>query len=474
MASLRVSLLETADRDVLHEGALTVLDEVGVRFESVQARRILAEAGCRVDDDAGRVRFSRELVEWAVDRLRRDVLLAGRDRHRDVVLDGSQTCVVPAGICPYVADKDTGLRRDASLGDLMDVGLVCDALDEIGALWFPFVPVAESLGRAVDLASLAGLLSVTGKHIQGQLVRPEDVPVALEMVRLASPEDDHRRRPIFSSLYCPISPLTHDEEAVEAAMAMAAEHIPILIITLPLAGGTAPVTLAGAVVQNTAETLSAVVLLKLVDEDCPLILAGTTGIMEMSSGAFSTAVPEIALMNVAQIELIHSYGAPAMSVGYPTDSYGFSHKAGIESMGSGTITRLARPDMMLGPGNMEAANTFSLTKLVLDAELLGYSERLLQGMAIDQGHAQVASICEVGPGGNFLEREETLRFMRAGEHWHPRLLRRTTYAEWENGAANEVANAKARAEEILTTHRPPALPSGAEKAIAELLAAVSR
>lgn len=474
MTSLRVSLLGSADRDLLHESALKVLAEAGVRVGSAEARRLLAEAGCRVDAADDRVRYPRELVEWAIGSVHGDLLLAGRDPAKDVVLDGSRTCVVPAGICPYVADMETGLRRDASLGDLTDVGLVCDALDEIGALWYPVVPVAENLGRAADLASLATLLSVTGKHIQGQLVRPEDVPVALEMVRLASPEDDHRQRPIFSSLYCPISPLSHDEEAVEAAMAMAGEHIPILIITLPLAGGTAPVTLAGAVIQNTAETLSAVVLLKLVDEDCPLILAGTTGIMEMSSGAFSTAVPEIALMNVAQIELIHSYGAPAMSVGYPTDSYGFSHKAGVESMGFGTITRLARPDMMLGPGNMEAANTFSLTKLVLDAELLGYSERLLQGMAIDQGHAQVASICEVGPGGNFLEREETLSFMRAGEHWHPRLLRRTTSAEWESGAGNEVANAKAKAEEILTTHRPPALPSGAEEAIAELLAAVSR
>ncbi len=468
MPPLKTSLLGGAEIEFLQENVLRVLEDVGVDFGSPRARRILLEAGCAVDGD--RIRFPRSLVEWAIGQLRREVFLAGRDPRRDVLLDGSATCVVPAGICPYVADLETGLRREATLDDLAQTGLVCDALDEITALWYPVAPSADTDGLTMNLASLATLLRTTGKHIQGQLNRPHDVPVALEMMRAASPGDDPRERPIFSSLYCPVSPLMHEQESVEAGMAMAEAHLPMLVITLPLAGGTAPVTLAGAIVQNTAETLSAVVLFKLIDEACPLILAGTTGVMDMRSGAFSTSAPEIALLNIAHIELIHAYGAPVMSVGYPTDSYGLSHKAGAESMGYGTLTRLARPDMMLGPGNMEAGNTFSLCKLVLDAELLSYSARLMRGLVVDEAHVAFRSIAEVGPGGNFLECDETVSFVREGEHWRARLLRPTTCEEWsQSGSGAWEEELRACVREILGSHHPMPLPEGAEAEIAALL-----
>ena len=110
-----------------------------------------------------------------------------------------------------------------------------------------------------NLSALACLLKTTSKHVQGQLVRAEDVTVAVEMLRLAAPGSDPRERPLFSSVYCPVSPLVHDKEASEAGMALAAQGIPIDIFSLPLAGATAPLSLAGTVVQVLAEELSAAV-----------------------------------------------------------------------------------------------------------------------------------------------------------------------------------------------------------------------
>jgi trimethylamine--corrinoid protein Co-methyltransferase len=466
---MTVSLLQASDLELLHASVLEVLGQTGVRFESRNARRLLEEAGCQVDEDSRVVRFSSDLVDWAISKLRRKVLLAGRDPEKDVMLDGSRTAVVPAGICPYMFDESMRGQRFATLDDLSELGRVCDALDEIGALWYPVIPDAVDSGDATDLVTLACLLANTGKHIQGQLVRPEDVVVALELLRLVAPEDDLRGRPIFSSLYCPVSPLIHEAANTDAGMAMVAAGIPLLIITLPLAGATAPATLAGAMVQNMAETLSAVVLFKLVDEDCPLVLAGTTALIDFGTGEFATSVPEIALLNVAHVEWIHSYGAPAMSVGFPTDSYGYGHKMGAEAMGYGLLTHLSRPDMMLGPGNMAAGTVMSLRKLVFDCELLRYGDRLRQGLVVDAEHAQLAAIDEVGPGGNHLERLETLDTVRAGEVWRPELLRRTSYEEWSGYAADPMGAAGAKAEEILATHRPMSLPEPARAGIREHL-----
>lgn len=465
MSPLTLSLLSDAERDLYCERTLHVLDHVGAQFESPKARAVLAEGGCRVNEETHRVSFPRELVEWSISKLQREVLLAARDPQKDALLDGSRTYLTTAGISPYIVDEETGKQREPGLDDLARVGRIVDALDEVGIVWFPISPTRDAPGDTTDLVSFACLAANTSKHIQGECVRPEDVPVAIEMFRLASGDVSSSERPLFSSLYCPVSPLTHEAAPSEAGMALAAARVPIDIFTLPLSGGTAPMTLFGAAIQNTAETLSAAVLFKLVDEDCPLIFSANTGIMDMRRGSFASAAPEVMLMNIAQIELARTFHVPTLSVGCCIDVCDLGFAAGAEDAGYGIITRLARPDIMIGLGSVESGNALSLPKLVLDAELARHSDRLLAGIAIDEEHAQVEAITDVGPGGNFLEHEATLAYMRSGEHWVPDLLRRTPYAEWEAGAPREFERAAAKVREILATHEPLPLPEGAREAI---------
>lgn len=474
MPAPALTLLSEADRDYLHRATLEVLAQTGARFDSPLARAVLKDAGCLVDDDTGIVRFPSDVVKWAFSTLRRRVVLASREPERDLVLDGSRTHTSTTDICPYVMDGGTGEPREPTLEDLARIGRLVDALPEVDHCTFAVSPTRDVPSELLDLASLACLLANTGKHVHGQLVRPEDVPVALEIVRHAAPEVDLRERPVFSSLYCPTSPLVHGRAESEAAMAMAAAAVPIDVFSLVLAGATAPLTLAGAIVQTLAEEISALVLVKVVNQDCPVILTGNAGLLDMRSSRYISATPEACLIDLALLEMIDWYGAPSQSIGFSNDSYDTGFLCGQESTSIAMFTWLARADIMTGLGNIGGAEVFSLAKLALDAEGVQYLARLRRGVDIDEEHAAVDVIHRAGPGGHFLKEKQTMRALRAGEQWIPILFRRRSLEQVRDGLPDAVALAEQRVDDLLARHVPPPLPAGAAQAIDQVLADAAR
>ena len=474
MPSPFLTLLSEADRERLHQATLEVLVKTGARFDSPVARATLKDAGCLVDEETAVVRLPKDLVQWALSALRRRVVLASREPGHDLILDGSRTHTSSTGICPYVIDTRTGEQREPDLEDLAKITRLVDALPEVDACTFSVSPTRDVASGLLDLASLACLLANTGKHIHGQLVRPEDVPVALEILRLAAPQADLRTAPIFSSLYCPMSPLVHGKAEAEAAMTMAAEAVPIDVFSLPLAGGTAPLTLAGTIVQTLAEEISALVLLKVVNEDCPVILTGNAGVLDMSSSRYVSATPEACLMDLGLLEMIESYGAPSQSIGFSNDSFDMGYLCAQESTSIAMFTWLAKADIMTGLGNLGGAEVFSLAKLALDAEAVQYLARLHRGVDVDEEHEAVDVIDRVGPCGHYLKEKQTLRAMRAGEQWMPTLFRRRTEQQVREGSPDALVLAGQRVDDLLAQHTPPPLPPGAREAIDELLSDVAR
>lgn len=468
MTSPRISLLEAADRDYIHESSLRLLEGVGVRFGSTSALDVLEDAGCQVDHTDGRVRMPRQLVEEAVGQLHRDVLLAGRNRARDAILDGSRTYCTVAGICPSVVDMDTGVFRSASLEDLARLTRIADALDAFGIVWYAVSPTDGVAPKLTDLAAIACLLQNTDKHVMGQIVEPAQVPYALEILKLCAGSGSLDQHPLFSVIYCPVAPLQHDGKAIEAAMMLARNYLPIDIFSLGLAGATAPVTLAGTITQTNCEVLSAVVLLQLVAPGCPLIYSANAAIMDMRTSRCAVSTPETVLMNIAQIELAHSYNMPALSVGFVSDAGDLGFRGGIEDLAFALSTRLAGPDIMTGLGTLASGQAVSFPKMVLDAELVSYVERVANGVAVDSTHVAENVIAEVGPGGHYLGRKETRVGVRTGEHWVPALFSRTSESSRADASGTE-GSAKDAVESLLANHTTVSLAPRVVAQISDIL-----
>ena len=465
-----LSLLDAAACDQIHEATLDVLARAGVRFTSPGALAVLRDAGAEVDDQTLVARLPRELVERAVARAPREVLLAARDPARDVVLDGARTWLTLDGTGAATLDHRTGERRPSTAVDVAAATRVADALDEVGFVW-PAVSANDAAPGGETLETLALLLENTGKHVQYEVQRAAEVPLVMDM--LAAAADDGRwdpQRPLFSVVYCPVSPLQHEAEMLDACLLLAARRVPMCIYALGLSGATAPASLAGAVAQTNAEILSAIVLFELVEPGLPVIYVADAAVLDMRSGVYACGGPEAILMNLSLVAMGRHYGLPVMATGFTSDAKEYSVVAGFEGGSSALASLLARPDAIVGAGLLDAAQMLYLPKLVLDAEIMRQCEAVQRGLTIDHEHLAADLICRVGPGGQYLAARETRRTLRAGEHYRPQAYGRESYDAWSAAGQTVVQRAAATVETILSDHVPKPLPPGAGQRFAEIVA----
>ena len=469
----RVSMLTDDAFAYLHGQTLELLATVGVRFPSARARALLREAGARVDDESMVVRLPAELVEQAVASAPHDVLLAARDGEHDALLDRSRTFVGHDGMGAMTMDHRTGERRPSTDHDLYEACVVADALDELGFCWYVATP-NDAVPAVQSLQGIATMLRGSGKHAQGDLSDPLLVPYALEAAAAASPGGVwDPARPVFSIVYCPVSPLQHDADALDAAMLLAEQGVPIVVYSLALAGATSPVTLAGTMVQTNAEILSGLVALQLAAPGSPFVYVGNSSILDMKTSTFGACGPEALLFNLGLTEMGHGYGFPVLSGGLSSDAKELCMQSGYEGGTMALLSTLARADLFVGVGMLDSAQFLYLPKIVLDAEVVAQCAHMARGVQLDDESVMLDVSARVGPGGHFLGARETRSFLRRGEHHQLRVFQRGSYEAWRAHPVPEAERATAVVDEILATHRPPVLPPGAEARMAAAVAAAA-
>lgn len=471
MFAPQISLLDEAARQQVHERSLEVMERTGVRFASAKALAVLREAGCRVDEDTQIVHIPRELVEEAIRTAPKDIVLAGRDRARDVVLDHTRSYATLDGIGAYVLDHVTHERRLSTAADLAQAVRVGDALDEVGVAWYIVNPTDEKPKLEI-LRGVETMLRNTGKHVQAEVLHPDEVPFVMEM--LATVSDEGRwdpERPTFSVVYCPVAPLQHEGDSVEAAMLLAREHVPLTVFSLGLSGATAPVTLAGTVVQTNCDVLSGFVLFQLIEPGCPLIYVGDSAIMDMRSATYATAGPEAGLINLALTEMGKHYGFPVLTTGFTSDAKELCMQSGLDGGLMAAMAHMSGVDLITGMGMLDSAQMLYLPKLILDAEVMRECQRIMRGVEFDDEHMLTGLIDEVGPGGHYLKAKATKTFLRAGEHWVPQLFPRNSYEAWVAAPTSEYERATAVLDRIVAEHQPKPLPEGADQKLADIFAA---
>jgi trimethylamine--corrinoid protein Co-methyltransferase len=417
-------------------------------------------------------RLPRELVEGILGEKREPVLLAARDPEKDALLDGTASYATHDGMGASTLDHRTRVPRPSTAQDLREAMIVADALDEIGVNWYVCNPNDEP-PKLQSLRGLATMLAGSAKHAEGEVLVPAQVPYVMDVLAAASGGRHDPARPLFSIVYCPVSPLQHDQESLDAAILLAQQGVPVTVYSLALAGATSPVTLAGTVVQTNAEVLSGIVILRLAAPACPLVYVGNAGVMDMHSCGYGATGPEQILFNLALTELGHHYGFPVLSGAFSSDAKELCMQVGVEGSSMALATVLAGADLVTGMGMLGSADMLSLPKLVLDAEVLRHCRRAAQGIALDDEHVLLEVMRRVGPGGHFLSARETRRFLRDGEHMIPERFPRQTYEAWVADGRSETERATAEVERILAEHTPLPLPAGAQERIDEVIAAAA-
>ena len=300
----------------------------------------------QVDRETGVVRLPRDLVERTVARLPRRVLLAGATPDDDCVLDGA-IHFVPSGTPTMTLDFETGEYRASTLEDVRRSAIVADAMPAVDILWS--LVSATDVPRRAHFKGLLTMLAWSNKHVQDEVTQPSQVqPMLAMMETLCGSLDAFRARPRLSFCCCTTSPLGIDGALLDATIGVARHGAPILIYPMPIAGATAPVTVAGAVTMNVAEFLGIATIIELVAPGTPLIMGAGTSLLDMRATTFSFGALEAALMCVACVEVGHQLGVPVLAPGLASDAKYGGIQAGYEKALKGLAVASAGADLITG------------------------------------------------------------------------------------------------------------------------------
>ncbi|RPI30534.1 MAG: hypothetical protein EHM52_03175, partial [Actinomycetota bacterium] len=332
MARLTVSFLDETDRETLHEQTLTVLEEVGVAYNTPAALDVLEGTEAVLDRDRLTARLPRALVERCLETAPRTVLLAARDPAHDVRLGDGSLSFTSDGTTTYVLDDESGELHEGRAADLGTVMRLFDALPDLDYAWATVSP-RDLDPRTANLETAAIAFRSCAKHVQTGVRGPQYVAPLLEMIAAVAGAPA-AERPIFSAVNCTVAPLAHDGVPTEASIALARAGVPLVIMPMPLMGTTAPMTVAGATVVALAELLSAVVLFQLAAPGCPLIASPEPASADLRSGFYVSTSPEAAAASLAGVEMAKQvYGLPTLGLGMGSDAKAPDFQDGIEAPG---------------------------------------------------------------------------------------------------------------------------------------------
>tara|TARA_R110002073_G_scaffold158586_1_gene313884 strand:+ start:73 stop:1611 length:1539 start_codon:yes stop_codon:yes gene_type:complete len=455
----------------IHNAALDALEQIGLADAPPSGVAYLTGAGAILGDD-GRIRFPRALVEDTIARANRSVTICGRDPVHDLELSGNRVHYGTAGAAVHLVDAQGRNYRECGVQDLHDAARIADQLDNIHFLQRPMVCRDISDNLEMDLNSIYACCVGTKKHIGTSFTDPTYVKHALEMLHMiAGGEDKWRARPFVSNSNCfVVPPMKFATESCQVMEACIEGGMPVLLLSAGMAGATAPSTVAGAIVQATAECLAGLVYVNAVKPGAPAIFGTWPFGLDLRSGAMTGGSGEQALLTAGCAQMHKFYDLPGGAAAGIADSKLPDMQAGWEQMCSNVMAGLSGLNMVYEAAGMHASLLgFCHESLILGNDLIGQALRCVRGIEVTDDTLaleEIRQVCIGGPG-HYLGTEQTLSRMEA-DHVYPALGDRSSPKEWaEKGKPDLIEKATARKEQILAERAKARLDPALDAAIRE-------
>jgi trimethylamine---corrinoid protein Co-methyltransferase len=465
----RYNPLTQSEVERIHGAALEALETIGLADAPPSGIAYLTAAGAIHGDD-GRVRFPRALVEDTIARANRSVTLYGRDPVHDLELSGGRVHYGTAGAAVHLVDVHGREYRESTVQDLHDAARIADRLDNVHFLQRPMVCRDIPDNCEMDYNSIFACVSGTTKHVGTSFSEPQFVAPAMEMLHMiAGGEEAWRARPFVSNSNCfVVPPMKFATESCQVMEACIKAGMPVLLLSAGMAGATAPSTIAGAIVQATAECLAGLVYVNAVKQGAPAIFGTWPFGLDLRTGAMSIGSGEQALLTAGCGQMHRFYDLPGGAAGGASDSKLPDMQAGWEQMCSNLTAGLSGVNMVYEAAGMHASLLgFCHESLILGDDIIGQALRCVRGIEVtDETLAldQMADVCMKGPG-HYLGTDQTLSRMQS-DCVYPTHGDRTSPKEWaERGKPDLLARATARKEEILASAPAAALDPVLDSAI---------
>lgn len=451
----QLRLLSEEDIQSIHETSMKILEETGMKIKNKTAREYFAQNGAEVDEATEIVKIPRSLVEKAIETAPSKVVLYAQDEKHDLHLEETRTHFGTGGTVLYALDLESGEKRKSRTDDVRDIARMVDYCDNVSFYVINTYP-QDVPDTDSDINRFYWALTNTTKHVTGGMYTMDGLMGAIDIAeQIAGGVEKLRERPIASFIVLMISPLVMDDLYSDFLIEIAKKGLPLVVSSEPLAGATAPITIAGTIALNNAETLAGITLTQLVNPGTPILYGSTSSIMDMREGTYMAGAVESAMINAGISQMTQFYNLPMYGTAGMSDSKINDSQAGYESAVTAMTVALSGSNFIHDAvGLLEMCQVFSYDKMVIDNEILGNVLRVMKGIKVNEDTLALDVIKAVGPSGHFLAEDHTVSHLRK-EFFIPKIADRQTRVRWEEGGSlTTEQRARKVVSKILKKHIP--------------------
>jgi len=468
-------ILTAEEQARIHLQSVRILAEVGVKFLGDKSLPILKANGAVIDWDSKTAKIPEELVTEALRTAPKSFVLGARNPVFDYPLPSLVSRYGIDGTAAFAIDFETGERRYGTSKDIENGLRVFQQMDMGVMAWAPTC-ASDKPSHSRVLHEFITMMKFCSKHGQHELHRVEQVPYLIAALKaVLGSEADIKARKNYSLTYCPVAPLVHDGQMLDAYLELGQVDMPVLIMPMPVNGTTGPASLFANISLANAEALSTIVIFQLAHPGRPLVYSSATGSINFRSGAFLGGTPEMGLQSAALTVMGRFYNLPSTSAGCTSDAKGPGPEAILEKVITTLPPVCVGSDIIIGFGEIESDQALILEQIVVDNEIAHLCERIYAGVDTSEAKGLYEDIHQVGPGEHFLKSRSTLQAARSGEFYLPALTDRHTYEAWIGLSKPTIySNAREKVIKILAEPLADPMPEEVTNKLDEILAAADR
>jgi len=461
-----LKFLSQRNIQTLYEAALTVLERYGIQIQHSGALDLLKAAGCSVKED-GSVTLTAKLVEEAVKSAPCSITIYNRNGDPAMDLGGRRGYYGTGSDLIFSIDGESFDRHQCRLEDVARAARVADALPNIDFI-MSFAHPNDIPPERAYLASFQAMVENSLKPIVNTADDRGDLQEMWEISKiLRGGESELRDKPNWIQYTEPISPLKHPFKSLDKLLFCAETGMPVIYSPAPIAGSTAPMTVAGHVVQGLSETLFGLVIHQLQAKGAPFLMGMGPAVLDMVTSQCSYTAPEYLMGYMAIVEISKWLNLPNWGYAGVSDSQIPDMQATLEAGLMTFMAAFSGSNLNHDVGYLDFGRTGSLEMIVIMDEVIDQIRRMQRGIAVDAEQLALDAIGEGIQEGHFLTLDHTYDHMRSTQ-WRPELISRHGYEGWQaEGAQSLFGRARNKLKHILDTHHPPAIENAKARAIAE-------
>jgi trimethylamine--corrinoid protein Co-methyltransferase len=462
--------LELLDKPLIErilDEAFQLIEDPGVRV-APYVEDLLRAAGITVKE--GVAHIPEVLARRLLDLAPRGFCLYDRLGKPAVHYNGDTVHFDPGSSCLNILDPETQQARPALTTDLVRLVKVAEMLPQFAAQSTAMVcnDVPPEIG---DWYRLFLVLWYSEKPVVTGAFSAQSLRTLIDLLAIESGgRDNLRRQPRAIFDVCPSPPLNWSEFASQNLVDLARAGVPAEIVSMPLAGATAPVTLVGSVVQHAAECISGITIQQLAQPGAPIVWGGAPAIFDMRAGKTPMGAIETAMLDLACSQVGKHLGLPTHAYLVTGDGRLVDAQVEMESGISAVLGALAGINMISGAGMLDFLACHSIEKLVIDAEAIASAQRLIEGIQPRGISLALDMFAQTGLQGDFLKLKETRSLFRQEQHFPSAVIDRGLPTA-DGSSPDILQRARCRVDEMVCTYERHPLSANVEQ---ELLAFAQR